>query len=75
MFFILQCTWTCFTHAIAATKADFDEEGLSEAQVFEWWDNGIIDGEEAQEILDKLEEGNMQEACILAEVYALEKCP
>lgn len=75
LFFILQCTLPCFTHAIAATEADFAEEALSEAQVFEWWDNGIIDGEEAQEILDRLAEGNMEEACILAEVYALEKCP
>ena len=47
---------------------------LSEAQVFEWWDNGIIDADEAREILDLLEEGNTQEACILAEVYALESC-
>lgn len=47
---------------------------LNEAQVFEWWDDGIIDGDEAREILDLLEEGNTQEACILAEVYALESC-
>ena len=50
------------------------ETALSEAQVFEWWDNGIIDAEEAREILDLLEEGNTPEACILAEVYALESC-
>lgn len=48
--------------------------GLTEAQVFEWWDDGIIDGDEAREILDLLEEGNEQEACMLAEVYALESC-
>ncbi|MBR5412086.1 MAG: hypothetical protein IK114_03455 [Fibrobacter sp.] len=47
---------------------------LDEAQVFEWWDDGIIDGDEAREILDLLEEGNTLEACILAEVYALESC-
>ena len=50
------------------------ETALSEAQVFEWWDNGIIDADEAREILELLEEGNTQEACILAEVYALESC-
>ena len=48
--------------------------GLTEAQVFEWWDDGIIEGDEAREILDLLEEGNEQEACMLAEVYALESC-
>jgi len=47
---------------------------LNEAQVFEWWDDGIIDSDEAREILDLLEEDNIQEACILAEVYALESC-
>lgn len=47
---------------------------LNEAQVFEWWDDGIIDSDEAREIFDLLEEGNTQEACILAEVYALESC-
>ena len=47
---------------------------LTEALVFEWWDNGIVDGDEARDILDLLEEGNMQEACMLAEVYALESC-
>lgn len=47
---------------------------LDESRVFEWWDDGIIDSDEAREILDLLEEGNEQEACILAEVYALESC-
>ena len=47
---------------------------ISEAKVFEWWDNGMIDGDEAREILDLLEENNSQEACMLAEVYALEGC-
>ena len=50
------------------------ESQISEAQVFEWWDNGIIDSDEAREMLDLLEEENMQEACLLAEVYALESC-
>jgi hypothetical protein len=50
------------------------ETELNEAQVFEWWDDGIIDSDEAREILDLLEEGNTQEACMLAEVYALESC-
>lgn len=50
------------------------ESQISEALVFEWWDNGIIDSDEAREMLDLLEEENMQEACLLAEVYALESC-
>ena len=47
---------------------------LDEAKVFEWWDSGMIDSDEAQEILTQLEEDNQQEACLLAEVYALESC-
>ena len=49
-------------------------QSLDEAKVFEWWDSGVIDGDEAREILDLIEEGNLQEACMLAEVYALESC-
>ena len=60
--------------ALILTPAYADSHGLTEAQVFEWWDDGIIDGDEAREILDLLEEGNEQEACMLAEVYALESC-
>ena len=61
--------------AVAITPHTFAAQpALSEAQVFEWWDNGIIDGDEAREILDLLEEGNEQEACLLAEVYALNIC-
>jgi len=61
--------------ALELTPAYADSaHGLTEAQVFEWWDDGIIDGDEAREILDLLEEGNEQEACMLAEVYALESC-
>lgn len=47
---------------------------LTEAQVFEWWDDGFIAPEEADEILSLMDEGNMQEACALAEVYAGEPC-
>ena len=60
--------------AIVSTLFAATEPELTEAQVFEWWDDGIIDGDEAREILDLLEEGNEQEACMLAEVYALESC-
>ena len=61
--------------ALNSTPAYADSaHGLTEAQVFEWWDDGIIDADEAREILDLLEEGNEQEACMLAEVYALESC-
>ena len=59
---------------IASTLFAVIDTELTEARVFEWWDDGIIDGDEAREILDLLEEGNLQEACMLAEVYALESC-
>ena len=47
---------------------------ITEAQVFEWWDDGIITPEEADEIFSRLEEQNYDEACLLAEVYAQEPC-
>ena len=59
---------------IASTLFAVIDTKLTEARVFEWWDDGIVDGDEAREILDLLEEGNLQEACMLAEVYALESC-
>ena len=47
---------------------------LTEAKVFEWWDDGFIAPAEADEILSLMDEGNMQEACALAEIYAGEPC-
>lgn len=47
---------------------------LTEAQIFEWWDSGLVSPEEAQEMLDLVQEGNEREACFLAEIYALETC-
>ena len=47
---------------------------LGESKVFDWWDNGIITAEEATEILNLLEEGNQEEACLLAQTYAQEPC-
>ncbi|MDY6388666.1 MAG: hypothetical protein SPL21_14430 [Fibrobacter sp.] len=60
--------------AEAPVTTNATDLSLDEAKVFEWWDSGIIDGDEAREILDLIEEGNLQEACMLAEVYALEGC-
>lgn len=60
--------WALVWSTVAASQS------LDEAKVFEWWDSGIIDGDEAREILDLIEEGNTPEACMLAEVYALEGC-
>lgn len=57
------------SHAQESAQAAFDE-----AQVFEWWDDGIITPEEADEIFSRLEEENYEEACLLAEVYAQEPC-
>ncbi|MBR4916080.1 MAG: hypothetical protein IKZ45_03245 [Fibrobacter sp.] len=47
---------------------------ITEAQVFEWWDDGTIEADEANEMLTLLDEGRMQEACALAEIYANEPC-
>ena len=35
--------------------------GITEAQVFEWWDDGTIEAAEANELLSLLDEGNTQE--------------
>ena len=47
---------------------------VTEAQVFEWWDDGTIEAEEANEMLSLIDEGKIQEACALAEIYANEPC-
>ena len=73
--FIRFCLSAVLAAGVSPTRAeDTGEPALGEAKVFEWWDDGIIDGDEAREILDLLEVGNVQEACMLAEVYALESC-
>ena len=60
--------------AIAIGVLQVAASALDEAKVFDWWDNGIVTAEEATEILDLLEEGNQEEACLLAQVYAQESC-
>lgn len=47
---------------------------LEESKVFEWWDDGLITADEASEMLNLLEEGNQEEACLLAEAFSLEEC-
>ena len=47
---------------------------ISEALVFEWWDDGAIGADEANEMLTLMDEGNMHEACALAEIYTNEPC-
>ena len=47
---------------------------VTEAQVFEWWDDGTIEAGEANELLGLIDDGNMQEACALAEIYVNEPC-
>ncbi len=59
----------------AAHAEEWQQAPFDEAQVFEWWDDGIITPEEADEIFSRLEEENYDEACLLAEVYAQEPCP
>lgn len=66
------CGFVAATLALGVQQATASP--LDEAKVFDWWDNGIISAEEATEILDLLEEGNQEEACLLAQVYAQESC-
>ncbi len=66
------CRFIIAIFALGALQATASP--LDEAKVFDWWDNGIITPEEATEILDLLEEGNQEEACLLAQVYAQESC-
>ena len=66
--FFAALVWALVWSTVAASQS------LDEAKVFEWWDSGVINSDEAREILDLIEEGNLQEACMLAEVYALEGC-
>ena len=67
LFAITICTISSALHAESIPPID-------EAQVYEWWDDGIITPEEADEIFSRLEEENFDEACLLAEVYAQEPC-
>ena len=59
---------------LAASLCHGQSTSIDESDVFDWWDNGIISQDEAEDILSLLEEGNTQEACALAEVYAQEAC-
>lgn len=60
--------------AIFALFLPMASAAVTEAEVFDWWDAGIITPEQADEILTLLDEGNTEEACLLAEVYAQEPC-
>lgn len=62
------------TAAITGIGATGALGAVTEADVFDWWDSGIISPGEAEEILAKLDEGDESEACILAETYAQESC-
>lgn len=60
------------TQAAEITEAQAAD--VTEAQVFEWWDDGTIEAEEANEMLSLIDEGKMEEVCALAEIYANEPC-
>lgn len=60
------------TQAAEITEAQAAD--VTEAQVFEWWDDGTIGAEEANEMLTLIDEGKTQEVCALAEIYANEPC-
>ena len=57
------------------TNASALETALNENIVLEWWDTGNSTADEAEEILELLQNDNQEEACVLAEIYALETCP
>lgn len=63
-----------FTLLFAAGNAYAIGTSVTESDIFEWWDDGIISQDEAEDILLLLEEGNDEEACALAEIYAQEPC-
>ena len=65
---------TLTIYAVLAAAQESTQAPFDVAQVFEWWDDGIITPEEADEIFSRLEEENYDEACLLAEVYAQEPC-
>ena len=71
---LLLFTLIIYTTTIAANPVENKLPPFDEAQVFEWWDDGIITPSEADEIFSRLEEENYEEACLLAEVYAQEPC-
>lgn len=50
------------------------ENPIAEADIFNWWDEGVITPEQANEMLLMLEENNQSELCLMAEVYAQEPC-
>ena len=58
----------------AAEIAEAQAADVTEAQVFDWWDDGTIGAEEANEMLSLIDEGKTQEVCALAEIYANEPC-
>lgn len=63
-----------FIFVISSLFAASAHAGINEALVFEWWDEGIISPDEAEEMLELIDEGNESEACLLAEMYAQVEC-
>lgn len=63
-----------FLVVLAVPPHSFAGQQLGESQIFEWWDDGLITAEQANEILSQLDFGNIEEACIMAQVYAQETC-
>ena len=58
--------------AFAACTLAISAWGISESEIFELWDEGLILPEEASEIILLLEDGNEEEAEMLARVYGIE---
>ncbi|SHK74316.1 hypothetical protein SAMN05720468_10649 [Fibrobacter sp. UWEL] len=77
------CTRTCkmkfrkkilLVTLMFTTWATADHTPLQESQIFDWWDDGLITAEEAGELLDLIQDGNFEEACLLSQALALESC-
>lgn len=66
--------WVMQVVFLALILASGHARAVTEADVFDWWDGGIITPEQAEEMLTLLDEGNESEACLLAQVYAQEEC-
>ena len=63
-----------YSFAVSYNNGSLPPVSVGESQVFEWWDDGLITGAEAEELLGKIQEGNPWEVCHLVEALALESC-
>lgn len=60
-----------FSQAFPSLASD---QSIDQAKIFDWWDDGLVTAEEASELLDMIQDGNFEEACLLSQALALETC-